>query len=202
MNALFGFDELFDPEDFAKMLSRLGLDMVFTTVIVIYVYYRLYRDRELVFTYYIFNLITFAMCILLRKVPMDTGFALGLFAIFGILRYRTEQIRMRDLTYLFIVLGLAILNAVANKKVSLLELLTADIAIAMTVFALERYRDRLDVLPMLYDKVELLQPNRQRELHADLSARLGVEVRRVQVLRIDMLRDAAELNVYHRIETK
>ena len=77
------------------------------------VYYRLYRDRDYVFTYFLINLVTFSLAYLLSNVPIELGFALGLFAVFGILRYRTEAIRVRNLTYLFVVIGVALLNALA-----------------------------------------------------------------------------------------
>jgi hypothetical protein len=195
----FGTDELFNTWDFIKLVCRLGLDLAFTWVIVSLVYERLYRNREFVFTYYIFNLITFALCILLRKVPMELGFALGLFAVFGILRYRTEPIRMRDLTYLFIVIGLAILNGVANKKVSLIEIVTVNALIVIITAAIElapRHRGAGQA-PVLYDNLELLRPGREADLYADLGKRLGVQVVRVQVHRIDLLRDAAEITAHY-----
>lgn len=200
MNQLFGTDTLFDPEDFAKLFARLGLNLVFLTIIVWVVYYRLYRNRELVFTYYTFNIITFSLCVLLRKTSMDMGFALGLFGIFSILRYRTEQIGLRDLTYLFIVLGMAILNAVANKKVSLAELWAANLVITVAVAGIELLprRGRLEAVPLLYDRMELLADGKTAELLADLSRRLGVPVEHVQVRRIDLIRDAAELLVFCR----
>jgi Domain of unknown function (DUF4956) len=202
MNTLFGTDTLFDPEDFFKLVTRLGMNLAFATIIVWFVYYRLYRNREMVFTYYVFNIITYAICTLLRKTPMDMGFAIGLFAVFGILRYRTEQIRVRDLTYLFIVLGLAIVNGVANKKVSLAELVLVNLVIAAGTALLELNprAQRAESTPMLYDRLELLRPGQQGALHADLTARLGWEVFRVQVHRVDLLRDTAELTVSYRRE--
>jgi hypothetical protein len=201
VNDLFGTEQLIDWPDFYKLLSRFGLDLVFASIVVFFVYYRLYRNREFVFTYYVFNIITFSLCVLLRKVPMELGFALGLFAVFGILRYRTEEIRMRDLTYLFIVIGLGILNAVANKKVSLAELLVVNVVIVGATAALELHSSnrRHGSTPMLYDNLSLLRPGEQKALLADLSARTGFDVTRVQVHRIDLLRDAAEITVVYTI---
>jgi hypothetical protein len=188
------------PRIFSSCSPAWGWTWRFTTIIVMLVYFRLYRKREMVFTYYVFNVIVYAMCTLLRKTPMDMGFALGLFAVFGILRYRTEQIHMRDLTYLFVVLGVAILNAVANKKVSLAELVLVNCLITGLTAGLElRTRAlRLETTPMLYDKLELLKPGQMEAPRADISARLGLEVVRVQVHRIDMLRDAAEISLSYR----
>jgi hypothetical protein len=130
---------------------------------------------------------------------MELGFALGLFAVFGMLRYRTEEIRMRDLTYLFIVIGLGILNGVANKKISLAELLAVNGVIVMATALLELYpRGRTErSTPFVYDNLALLRPGREAELLADLRARTGLEVVRVEVQRVDLLRDAAELVVHH-----
>lgn len=196
---VFGTDTLFDAEDFTKLLVRLGIDLFFTTIIVGVIYHRLYRNREFLFTYYIFNVITYTVCVLLRKTPMDMGFALGLFAVFGILRYRTEEIRMRDLTYLFVVLGLGILNGVANKKVSLVELLTVNtVIVALTGFLELSTKARgSGSTPLLYDKLDLLAPGREEALYKDISARVGFNVVRVHVHRVDLLRDAAEVTAYY-----
>lgn len=199
MNDLLGIDTTFDRDGFATLLLRLALDLGFTTVVVLYVYYRLYRNREMVFTYYVFNIITYSLCVLLRRVPMDMGFALGLFAVFGILRYRTEEIRMRDLTYLFIVLGLGILNGVSTTNVSFAELLGVNVAIVIATAILElsaRARGHGST-PILYDKLSLLAPGKEAALLADLTERIGFAVFRVQVHRVDLLRDAAEITAFH-----
>ncbi len=195
----FGTDQFVDPGDFLRLVTRMGVDVGFVSIAVLLVYYRLYRNREFVFTYYIFNLITFSMCVLLRKVPMELGFALGLFAVFGILRYRTEEIRMRDLTYLFIMIGIGIINGVANKKVSTAELLMVNSAIigATALLELPKSARRYGATPILYDNLKLLRPEHQASLFADLGERTGLDVVRVQVHRIDMLRDAAEITVFH-----
>jgi hypothetical protein len=196
----FGTEQFLDPGDYLRLVSRLGLDLAFVTIVIVFVYFRLYRNREFVFTYYIFNLITLSMCVLLRKVPMELGFALGLFAVFGILRYRTEEIRMRDLTYLFIMIGIGIINGVANKKVSTVELLTVNLVIVGVTALLELPASarRFGSTPMLYDNLSLLRPEQRDQLIADLSERTGLDVVRVQIHRVDFLRDAAEITVFYR----
>jgi hypothetical protein len=201
MNELFGTG-VFDGEDFLKLIARFGLDLGFATLIVLSVYYRRYRNREFVFTYFIFNIITFFICALLRKVPMELGFALGLFAVFGILRYRTQEIKMHDLTYMFIVIGIGIINSVSNKQISLVELLTVN-AVIVSASALIEFHPtaRLhSATPVRYDNLALLQHGRESELHKDLSQRTGLEVVRVQVHRIDLLRDAAELTAFSKTQ--
>jgi hypothetical protein len=197
---LFGTELFIDTEDFIRLVMRLGVNIGFASLVIMGVYYRLYRNREFVFTYYVFNLITFSMCVLLRKVPMELGFALGLFAVFGILRYRTEEIRMRDLTYMFIMIGLGILNGVANKKVSTAELLLVNGAIVgmCAILELPAKARRYGSTPMLYDNLTLLRPDRHDALLADLRARTGLDVVRVGIHRIDFLRDAAEITVFYK----
>lgn len=195
---LLGSQHVVDS-DLPKLLVRLAINLFFATIVIHFVYFRLYQNREYVFTYYLFNTITFCLCLLLRKVPIEIGFALGLFAVFGILRYRTEAIRIRDLTYLFILIGIGILNAVVNKKVSVAEILAVNVVIVGMTALLELRPGKggQRSTPMLYDNLALLRPGKELELYSDLRQRAGLLVVRVEVQRLDMLRDAAEINVYY-----
>jgi hypothetical protein len=201
MTDLLG-SEVFVDRDLLKFLVRLAIDLTFLSLVVQAVYYRLHRNHEYVFTYYLFNLITFGMCLLLQKVPIELGFALGLFAVFGILRYRTEAIRIRDLTYLFIVLGLGILNGVASVKISVAELLCANVMVVGATALLELRPRTERAAPMLYDNLKLLAPGNEDKLLADLRTRTGLEVVRVDIVRFDMLRDAAEVIVHYVVKSK
>ena len=120
-----------------ELIVRLSLNMLFTAAIVRGVYYRLYRDRDYTFTYFLINLVTFSITYLLSHVPVEMGFALGLFAVFGILRYRTEAIQVRNLTYLFVVIGIALVNALANGGSPIVVLVPINIVLAGTVAVLE-----------------------------------------------------------------
>jgi hypothetical protein len=196
---LLGLGELVNARDFATLGIRLAINLAFAAVVIRLVYYRLYRNREYVFTYFLFNIITFSLSYLMRRVPIELGFALGLFAIFGILRYRTEPIRIRDLTYLFIVIGLGILNAVSNTAVSVVELLFVNSAIVALAAFLELTPSNRSQRsqPILYDNLALLRPENREELLTDLSERTGLNVVRVDVQKIDMLRDAADITIYY-----
>ena len=198
MNELFGVNEFFDGEGLTQLISRLGINLAFTAVVIVGVYFRKYRNRDYVFTYFLFNVITFCMCFLLRQVPIDLGFALGLFAVFGILRYRTEPIGIRDLTYLFVVIGFGILNSVLDATVSAVELLAVNTIIAGMVGLLEMRPTNQACYsrPVFYDNLELLKPGKHDALIADLRNRTGLDVRRVDVHRIDMIRDAAEVTIH------
>lgn len=200
MNTLFGTGALFDWVDLVKLLSRLALDLIFVSVIIRLVYYRRYKNRDYVFTYYLFNVITLLMCLLLRKIQTELGLALALFGVFGILRYRTEQIRIRDLTYLFIVIGLGLLNGVANKTISDAELLAVNgVIVSMTaLLELRPWKNSERSMTMFYDRIEMLQPGNEAQLLADIRSRTGLAVARVEVNQVDFLRDAAEITVFHK----
>jgi hypothetical protein len=200
MNSWLGLDPFFDFPDLVKLILRFGINFVFATLVIRAVYYRLYGDRGFLFTYYLLNAITFTLCFLLRKVPAELGFALAIFAVFGILRYRTEQIRSRELTYLFVVIGLGVINAVANKTVDLAELLTVNILITgLTVFIEYGPLARRDTwTPLLYDNLDLLKPGRQQELLRDIRERTGLAADRVEIEELDLLRDSATLKVRSR----
>jgi len=195
---LYGATDFFDGDAVAKLVLRLGVDLAFTFVVVRAIYVRHHRWNDHVFTYFIFNLITFSICFLLRKVPTELGFALGLFAVFGILRYRTEPIRIRDLTYLFIVIGLAILNAISNKKISGAELLLMNSAIVGLTFVLEQvlHHKYLESKVITYDNLELLKPGQEEALVADIQGRTGLIINRFEVQRVDLLRDTALITVF------
>ncbi len=201
MPDLIGVNELFDAQGFGRLAWRFVVDLLFAGV-VIRAYARLYRQREYVFTYFMFNVITFSLCFLLRKVPIELGFALGLFAVFGILRYRTEPIRIRDLTYLFIVIGLAILNAVANEKVSLAELVLVNGVIVGMTLLLEwaPFIVHEESQEIIYDNLDLLRAADEKPLLADLAKRTGLDVRRVSVRSIDLLRHIASVTVFYERE--
>ncbi len=184
----------------AMLLVRLGLDLVFTTIVVRLVYYRLYKSRDYVFTYFLINVVTFTLAHLLSNVPIELGFALGLFAVFGILRYRTEAIKVRDLTYLFVVIGIALLHALANDGIALAELLIANGAIVGTVALLEAapFSKREESRVIHYDRLDLLSPESSAALLADLRTRTHLPVERCEIGNVDLLRDCADITIHYR----
>jgi Domain of unknown function (DUF4956) len=185
------------------LLARLALNMLITAVVVRLVYYRLYRDRDYVFTYFLINLVTFSLAYLLSKVPIELGFALGLFGVFGILRYRTEAIRVRNLTYLFVVIGIALLNALANGGITLPELLIANAVIVGTVGVLEAapFSGREESRLVNYDRLDLLSPAAAAELLEDLRKRTHLPVERFEIGDVDLLRDSALITIHYRSQS-
>jgi hypothetical protein len=187
--------------DAGVLLSRLFLDLTFTFLVVRGVYTRLYHHRDYTFTYLLLNLVTFSLSFVLSQVRVDLGFAMGLFAVFGILRYRTESIEVRNLTYLFVVIGLAVLNALVTPGVALWELLLVNALIVGMVAGLEwaPFSRREESRRVVYDRLDLLAPGRASELVADLRMRTQLPVERYEIGNVDLLRDTADLLVYYRL---
>lgn len=203
MNNLLGALTVSLSGSAVMLLWRLGLNMLFTAVVVRLVYYRLYRNRDYVFTYFLINLVTFSLAYLLSNVPIELGFALGLFAVFGILRYRTEAIKVRNLTYLFVVIGIALLNALANGGITLAELLIANAVIVGTVTVLEvaPFSVREESRLVHYDRLDLLSPADTAALLEDLRKRTHLPVERFEIGDVDLLRDSALITIHYRSES-
>ena len=181
-------------EDLWPLVFKFALDAVVVFILIRLIYYPVHRKKENLFTYFIFNVLIFFLCILMNNVKLSMGFGFGLFAIFSVIRYRTEQIEVKDMTYLFAVITLAVLNALASKSVSLAELLFTNLVILVLVFLLERvWLTRHEGMRLLvYERVDLIKPENKEQLYTDLEQRLGFRPIRVEVGRIDLLRDTAE----------
>ena len=192
--------ELFDGSDFGKLIFKFAIDFIFLFVIVRLVYYKVKDEKDYVFTFFIFNILTFFICYLLRKVPMEMGFALGLFAVFGILRYRTEAIPVRQMTYLFIVIGISMINALANKSISIMELVFTNGIITLITYAIDRvWFQSLELSKSItYEKIDLIVPEKEEELIDDLKLRTGLNINSVKVGKIDFLRDTAQVTIYYK----
>lgn len=195
---LFGI-ELIDIEDFTKLVFRFLFNTLVITILVRYLYYSTTRRKDYLFTYFLISFIVFLLCYLLENVKLELGFALGLFAIFGIIRYRTRQIEIKEMTYLFLVIGVSVINALANKKISYAELLFTNLALIMVTYLLERvFLLRHESRKVIeYEKIELIKPENIQLLHKDLEERTGLKINRLEVGKIDFLRDAARIYIYY-----
>lgn len=192
--------ELFNQKDLFKLFIRFLIDFSFTFVIIRVLYFAANRRKDYLFTFFIFNVLTFFICFLLRKVPMELGFALGLFAVFGILRYRTEPIPIKEMTYLFIVIGLAMINALANKKISWAELVFVNTTILIITLSFEKlwFNNEVQQKYVLYDRIDLIKSEKRLEMISDLRERLGLDIVRVQIGKIDFLRDVATVTIFYK----
>jgi len=190
---------IFDKEDFWKLIIKGFFNLLIVLVIVRYIYYPVTRNKDYLFTYLLISLTVFLLCVLLDNVKLELGFALGLFAIFGIIRYRTDPIPIKEMTYLFLVIGISVVNALANKKISYAELVFANLLLVFVTFGMERLWLLKPELRknIIYEKIELIVPEKKAELIADLKERTGINVIRVEVRRIDFLKDTANLRIFY-----
>ena len=185
--------------DFWELLFKFGIDLAVVYILIRLIYYPIHRKKDFLFTYFLFNVLIFFLCGLLNSVKLSTGFAFGLFAIFSILRYRTEQISIKDMTYLLAVIAVAVVNALFGKKVSLIELFFTNALILVTTYVLEHlWLTRHEAMrQIIYERIELIKPENRQKLYDDLRERLGVKVSRVEIGRIDLLRDTVQLRVFY-----
>ncbi|MFB6340350.1 DUF4956 domain-containing protein [Saccharicrinis sp. FJH62] len=198
MVEIFNID-LIDGPSTLELFIRFLVNFFFVFIIVRFLYYRVRKRKDYFFTYIIISTVIFLLCFLLENVKLEIGFALGLFAIFGIIRYRTRQIPIKEMTYLFLVIGISVINALANKKISYAELLLTNIILVITAYFLERMMllRHESTKSIVYEKIELIKPETRSELKRDLEERTGLKINRVEVGKIDFLRDTARVDIYY-----
>jgi hypothetical protein len=191
--------KLIQPEDFWELVIRFSVNLAFILFTVRVLYYRVQKRKDYVFTYILISNVIFLLCFLLESVKLELGFALGLFAIFGIIRYRTTQIPIKEMSYLFLVIGISVINALANKKVSYAELFFTNFALIGVTYALERLMSlkHESCKAITYEKIELIKPERRGDLIRDLEERTGIKINRVEIGKVDFLRDTARVNIYY-----
>lgn len=188
---------LLDTTGVPNLLMRLVIDLVFVTIVVIGVYARRHGKNEYLFTYVMFNLMTFVLALIMIRVEgLDIAFGFGLFAVFGILRYRTEPIRIHELTYLFVLIGLGLLNAIV--EVINLEVLLVNVLIASTVAMLEfvPWFGSQECIRITYDDLDLVRNGDRAALIADLQQRTGLQINRVRIESIDLLRETSRVTIF------
>jgi hypothetical protein len=171
-------------------------------IIVRLIYQSKAKRRDFVFTFTMVSASVFLLCRMLMGVDLDLAFALGLFAIFGIIRYRTNPVPIREMTYLFLVIGLAVMNALAPLSLEFPIVMAGNAALWTLAFVLERllFVEHLVTKRVVYDRIELLQEGRRDELREDLSRRIGETVERMEIGNVDLLRETAVIKVSYRGE--
>lgn len=191
--------ELIDLEDFWELVIRFAMNSIFIFLIAKYLYYNATRRKDYFFTYILIGSVVFLMSFLLSNVKLELGFALGLFAVFGIIRYRTQQIPIKEMTYLFLIIGIAVMNALANKKISYAELLFANLALFFVTLLLEKtwHLKHESTKTIDYEKIELIKPENRQRLIEDIEERTGLTINKLEVGNIDFLKDTARIRIYY-----
>jgi branched-subunit amino acid transport protein AzlD len=186
-------------DEFYELMFRFGFSLLVLFIIIRLIYYPTTKRKDYLFTYLLISVITFFICYTLQNNKIKLGLALGLFAVFGIIRYRTDAIAIKEMTYLFMVIGLSVINALSNDKVSWAELIFTNFAVIAIVYGLEKIwllkHEHSKVI--LYEKIELIKPDRRADLKKDLEERTGLKINRISIGKIDFLRDTAQVIVFY-----
>ncbi len=192
--------KILNPTDFYNLILRFAFNMLATVILVRFLYYPHSKRKDYFFIFMIFSTIVFLLCFLLGKVSVQMGFALGLFAIFGILRYRTDTIPIKEMTYLFLMVGTSVINSLSDKTVSWAELVFANAIIILITWYLERVwmQKKEGFMDIRYEKIELIHPSRREELMEDLKKRTGLNVYRISIDRVNFMKDTARVRIFYR----
>ena len=188
-----------DITSFIQLLVRFLLNTLVLIIIIRFLYYPLTKRKDYLFTYFLVGTMVFLLCYMLENVELQLGLALGLFAIFGIIRYRTDAIPIKEMTYLFIVIGLSVINALTGHGLSIFQLLFTNLAVVLIAFALERVwllKNESSKI-IIYDKIELIKPENHAMLLEDLKERTGINIFRFDIGRIDFVRNTVRIKVYY-----
>jgi hypothetical protein len=190
---------LFDGPSLAHLLLRFGFNLLVSWIIIQFFYYKKSDRRDFYFTFLMFSVTVFLLIFLMDNVKLQLGMALGLFAIFGIIRYRTETVSIREMTYLFIIIGISVINGLA-MTVSYAELIVTNTIFIVVTWVLENAKvlKHTAFKIILYDKIQLIVPEREAELKEDIRQRTGLDVIKVEIGNIDFLRDVAYIKVFYR----
>lgn len=166
-----------------------------------YMYARNSRRKDFYFSFLAVGTVVFLLSFLLNSVKLELGFALGLFAIFGIIRYRTDAIPIKEMTYLFVVIGISVINALANKKVSYAELIFTNAAIVFGLYLLEKrlMLKQEGSIRLIYEKIENIHDDNKDILLNDLKNRTGINIKRYEIQKIDFLKDVAHITLYFNV---
>lgn len=189
--------QIFSPLHLA-LLIRFGYTMSIIFLVSYFLYYKRNGRSEYLFTYLVVGAIVFNICILLKTITLDIGFALGLFAVFAILRYRTSQLSIREITYLFVIVGFAVLDGL-TEFMNYLFIIVADGLIVLIIFIGEliHSNSKKKTKTVLYERIELLQQDKYDELIEDLQKRLSLTtILKVKIGNVNFLRDTARIKVY------
>jgi len=187
--------------DLINLMTRFGFNLSIAFIIIKLIYQRNRSNNlDFVFTYFMFNSLIFFFAYLLGNITINMGFAFGLFAVFAILRYRTDPIPIKEMTYLFIVITIGVINALSGNEVSYTVLLFTNITLVILIHFLETYwqKNLLLQITVEYEKIENIKPENRDALLADLKERTGLNIQSLEFRRMNFLRDTARIRIYYK----
>ena len=184
--------------EFFNLVFRFGFNLSIAFIIIKLIYHRDHNNNDFVFTYFMFNSLIFFFASILGGMTVNIGFAFGLFAVFAILRYRTDPIPIKEMTYLFIVITVGVINALSSSEVSYAELLFTNTALVVLTYFLETYwqNNLLISHAVEYEIIENIKPENYEKLLLDLKDRTGLSIKHFKIGRINFLRDTVQIRIY------
>ncbi len=184
--------------EFFNLVFRFGFNLSVAFIIIKLIYHRDHNNNDFVFTYFMFNSLIFFFASILGSMTVNLGFAFGLFAVFAILRYRTDPIPIKEMTYLFIVITIGVINALSSSEVSYAELLFTNVALVVLTYFLETYwqNNLLVSHTVEYEIIENIKPENHEKLLLDLEDRTGLSIKHFEIRRINFLRDTVQIRIY------
>ena len=188
---------------FSNVILRFSFNLLVAFVIIKLIYHRDYKGNDFVFTYFMFNTLIFFFAFILGNLDINMAFGFGLFAVFAILRYRTDPIPIKEMTYLFIVITIGVINALSANQVVFTELLFANFSIVLLTFLLERHwvnnlpDDGLSTKTVVYNDMEMIKPENHQKLINDLAQKTGLSVISIKVGRINYIENRANVKLYY-----
>lgn len=196
--------ELIDLSNLLELTGRFALNLLVILILVRWFYFSTTRRKDFLFTYILISSIVFLLCFLLENVMLQIGFALGLFAIFGIIRYRTHSIPIKEMTYLFLVIGISVINALASTA-SISEIVFTNLILIIITYGLEKkwLLKHESSKSILYEKINLILPEHHQELIEDLQTRTGIsKISRIEIGEVDFLRDVCRIIIFFETSDK
>ena len=193
---LFGADAIVQ-KSFIDFAIPFIINMLVIGIIIYGIYYRKMHRKDYLTTFSLISLTVFFLVFLLDNINLQVGLALGLFAVFGIIRYRTRTIQIKEMTYLFVIIGISIINALASRKIGYIGLVPVNIIfiLACWLFESDLIKHHISVKRVVYDNINLIKCGKENELKADLEKRLGLTIVNIEIGRVDFLRDSAVLRI-------
>lgn len=192
------FISIANEDTLLSIMIRFGINFLVLFILVRLIYYRYSKKEEFLFSFFLMGIIIFFICAILETVDIQLGMALGLFAIFAILRFRTVTYTVKDITYIFTIIGISVINSQANVPPPLVGAIVINSIILITVFLLEIFLKKraLNSLIIIYYKIDLLNPVYRKELLKDLSDQTGKNIEKVKIREIDINKSSSEIEVY------
>jgi len=195
---IFGI-KFINVSNFFELLVRFSFNSIVVLILVRFLYYPVARRKEYFFSYILISSIVFLVTYSLVSVAdLSTGVAIGLFALFGILRFRTSQIPVKEMTYLFLVIGISVINAMLNGQTSYIELLFINMIILFMAWVAELFwqKNKMNSKFINYEKIDLIIPEKRKELITDLEKRTGLKITDISIGRINFMRDTVRIRIY------